>query len=222
VSRTRRLAVLLAWGAAGCALTSKGQAVEVRWYTLEVPRAEAANHLPAGPALRLDNVQSSPALGERIAWGDGRYQIGFYEERRWMERPARFVTSALQRALFRARGLRPTTEAAAPRVDVELVSFQEIRSDRVHAARVALHLQLLAECAHVDATVVRDEPVIGSRFDDFVSAISRAVGVAANEAAERVEAALPAHTVGQAAEGLSCPLESTSPSGWSGRDESSR
>lgn len=188
--RTWLVAFVSAAIVAGCALTSKGKALPVSWYTPEQVQPGSANPQAAGPALRLGYVRSGADLGQRIAWGDGAYRMGFYEERRWTERPAQFVTTALRRALFETHGLQPATQATAPQLDVEVVSFQELRSPQAHAGRVALQVRLSNEHELLDTTLVKDEPVKGERFDDVVAAISRALDAAANEAAERVEAAL--------------------------------
>jgi hypothetical protein len=206
------LAFLPAWSTMGCALASKGTPVEVHWYTPELVHPGSANRPPAGPALRLGHVQSSTDLEERIAWGDGAYQMGFYEDRRWTKRPAPFVTKALRRALFETHGLQPAIEAgAAPRLEVQLVSFQEIRSRRAHAGRVALHVQLLADRVLLDTTIVRDEPVVGEQFDDVVAAIARALDAAANEVAERVEACLCMSPGADGRERFSCRLPPSVP-----------
>ncbi|XXF75332.1 ABC-type transport auxiliary lipoprotein family protein [Myxococcaceae bacterium GXIMD 01537] len=193
MTRTWLVALVSAAVAAGCALTSKGKPLGVSWYTPEQVQPGSANPQSAGPELRLGYVRSGADLGQRIAWGDGAYRMGFYEERRWTERPAQFVTAALRRALFEAHGFRSASHETAPLLDVEVVAFQELRSPQAHAGRVALHVRLSNERELLDTTLVKDEPVKGERFDDVAAAISRALDDAANEAAERVAAALRAH-----------------------------
>jgi cholesterol transport system auxiliary component len=179
----------LALAAAGCALTNKGTAVEVHYYTPELVRpSESA---PASsPPLRLGFVRSGTALGERIAWGDGVHRVGFYEDRRWTERPSEFVTRALRRALFESHRFQPAVEEAGPRLEVELVAFQEIVTPQTHVGRVALHVQLVTDRVLFDDTISKDEPVAGPRFEDVVAAIARALDAASDEVARRAQVAL--------------------------------
>ncbi|QSQ25894.1 membrane integrity-associated transporter subunit PqiC [Pyxidicoccus parkwayensis] len=204
MNRMWLVAFLPAAVAAGCALTSKGKLLEVSWYTLELIQPGTANPQSAGPVLRLGYVHSGADLGQRIAWGDGAYRMGFYEERRWTERPAQFVTTALHRALFEAHAFRRASQVTAPQLDIEVVSLQELRSPRAHAGRVALHVRLSGERELLDTTIVRDEPVRGGRFEDVVAAISHALDDATNEVAERVEAALCASPGVDGVTGASC------------------
>jgi cholesterol transport system auxiliary component len=185
----KRLWLVALCALAGCALTSKATPVEVHWYTPERVHPGAVSAPSNGPALILGFVRSGSDLGERIAWGDGAYQVGYYEDRRWTERPAQFVTAAVRRALFESRRFQPAGDLAAPKLDVELVSFQEVRTPRAHLGRVALHVQLVGDRVLLDATVNQDVPVAGDRFDDVVAAISRALGAVADEVAQRVQAA---------------------------------
>lgn len=190
MSRVGMLTSLAVVFAAGCALTSRSQPYQVKWYTPEVLHAEAPPPRSPGPALRLGAVRSGPELERRIAWSNGAYQMAFYDDRRWTERPARFVTSALRRVLFETRGLQSTDQPTAPLLEVEVVSFEEVRSPRGHYGRVALQIRLSNAPAPLDTTVIRDEPVQGAQFDDVVAAISRALDGAANEIAARVQNAL--------------------------------
>jgi cholesterol transport system auxiliary component len=186
------LCVLCAAAAAGCSLTSKGTALDVRFYTPEPVQPGSANPQSPGPAVRLGHVHSGADLGQLIAWGDGGFQMGFYEGRRWTERPAQFVTAALRRSLFEVHGFRPATELPAPQLDVEVVSFQELRSPSAHAGRVGLRVRLSGDRELLDVTIVKDEPVKGEPFEEVVAAIARALDAAANEVTARTALALSA------------------------------
>jgi cholesterol transport system auxiliary component len=183
-----RLLALAGLAAAGCALTSKGTPVEVSWYTPELVQPSEVNPASA-PLLLLGYVRSGTALGQRIVWGDGAFQVGFYEDRRWTERPSEFVSRALRRALFESHRFQPALDAG-PRLEVELVSFQEILTPEAHAGRVVLHVQLAADRVLFDDTISEEEPVAGPRFEDVVAAISRALDAASEEVARRALVAL--------------------------------
>jgi cholesterol transport system auxiliary component len=183
-----RLLASAGLAAAGCALTNKGTPVQVRWYTPELVQPSEVNPESA-PLLRLGYVRSGTALGERIVWGDGAFQVGFYDDRRWTERPSEFVTRALRRALFESHRFQPALDEG-PQLEVEVVSFQEILTQQRHSGRVALHVRLAAERVLFDDTISEEEPVAGPAFEDVVAAISRALHAASEEAARRALVAL--------------------------------
>src|SRR5689334_18964534 len=91
------LAALLVAGAGGCALTSKAEVLELRYFSPEhvKPHLTGADVSPApGPGapnaaleLRLGRVSSGPNLRDRIAFRDSAYELGYYENWRWTERP---------------------------------------------------------------------------------------------------------------------------------------
>lgn len=179
-------------GACGCALTSRGAPLSVRYYSPEPPPARLAAPAEAqGPAtrpvIRLGRVRGAPDLRERIAHRESKYEIGFYDDRQWTERPDAYVRRALVRKLFEERGFERAVGGFAPTLDVELVGFEEIRMPRVHAARVKIYYQLRNDTSVFDQrTVTVDHPVSGPRFADFVEAISRALDEASDRIADQI------------------------------------
>ncbi|MEO6419839.1 MAG: hypothetical protein ABIP39_10555, partial [Polyangiaceae bacterium] len=72
---------------AGCGALSS-DAGGTHWFTPErvAPRL-TSGAVAAGPALHLGDVIALIDPGQRIVYGDGGYQVGFYEDRRWTEPP---------------------------------------------------------------------------------------------------------------------------------------
>ena len=120
-----------------CALTERSKPLEVSFYTPERVRTESAtSRPPTGPALRLGRVSSGVGLGERIAYRDGQYEVGYYDGRRWTERPEVYVRRALTRTLFEEGGLDRALSESAPTLDVEVTaSFEEVKMPTAHAAQ---------------------------------------------------------------------------------------
>jgi cholesterol transport system auxiliary component len=175
----------------GCALTSRGEVLDVRWFTPERAHAQAAPAVPAaGPSLRLGRVTSGTDLGQRIVHGDGAYEVSYYEDRRWTERPELYVRRALDRTLFEDRGFRRELEGGAPTLDVEVLAFEEIKTASAHAARVVLRIVLSADHVLFEDTAGVLERVTGDRFEDVVAAMSRALDATSEDVARRVGAAL--------------------------------
>jgi cholesterol transport system auxiliary component len=139
-----------------------------------------------GCELRLARVAAGTDLGRRIAYGDGMYQVGYYEARRWTERPEAYVRRALGRALFEAGPFKRALSPSAPSLDVEVLQFQEIRTPGAPAARVALRMVLSTETVLVERTVAVSEPFPGEPFDTFVAAMSVALERVSAEVARDV------------------------------------
>lgn len=194
MSLFRALLALLLWCTVGCAVTSKGTPLDVRSYTPTVVHPTTPSQADASrPLLRLGRVSSGIDLGVRIAYGDGAYEAGYYEGRRWTERPENYVRIALGRALFEEGTFQRAVEGGVPTLDVKVREYGEIRSPHSHAGRVTLHILLSTDRILLEDTIAATEPVAGDRFDDVVAAISRAQEAAAEETARRVNAAMGPH-----------------------------
>jgi cholesterol transport system auxiliary component len=195
VNRTPAAIVVLAF-ASGCALTGRGTPAEWQWFTPEKvqsqPTAKGGGPIGAGPSVRIRTVASGN-LETRIAYGDGAYQGGYYEERRWTERPELYVRRSLERTLCQERGFRCNPDDLdAPALDVEILKFQELKTAGSHQGLVALRIVLSGEKVLVDDTVQVVVPVRGDRFDDVVAAIANALDRASADVASRVRTALTA------------------------------
>lgn len=168
----------------GCALLSRGKPLDVHWYTPEQTRPDLGSAEMQGACeLRLGRVTSGADLGPRIAFGDGLYQIGYYEARRWTERPESYVRRALGRTLFEEGTYRRSLTGAAPTLDVEVLNFEEVKTPTTHAARIAVRVVLTSDRALLERTVVAAQPVTGDRFEDFVAAMARALEDTAKQVA---------------------------------------
>lgn len=182
--------VALALG--GCALTSKSEAMDVRYFTPErvapVPGHATA---PAGTELRLGRVTSGPHLRERIAYREAGHEIGYYEDRRWTERPDAYVRRALERRLFEESGFRRVLGGPAPALEVEVLAFDELRSPNgTVAAHVSLRMVVVQDRVVLrEDTLAVDVPVARATsqgVDDVVAALSSALDLAAAQVSARV------------------------------------
>jgi cholesterol transport system auxiliary component len=183
-----RLAIVaLAIGACSCALGSRGAVLSVRYFSPAAPSAAPVAAAPSKPVVRLGRVRGAQHLRERIAHRESPYEVGFYDDREWTERPEDYVRRALARKLFEERGFARATGRAAPTLDVEVLGFEEIRMAPVHAARVELRYQLENDGAVLEErTVTIDRAVPDGGFENFVAAISAALDTAAARIADRI------------------------------------
>ncbi|MFQ5515053.1 MAG: ABC-type transport auxiliary lipoprotein family protein [Myxococcota bacterium] len=186
-----RIALLLSL-ATGCLL---GRPPEPpRYFRPEPVDRDAPPTLSSGPkaTLRLQRVTEASHLGERIVWRVSDVEFGFYDSRRWTERPAHYVEEALSRELFEIRGLRRARAGRHASLEVELLSFDEVLEPE-HSARVELrvlltdpeHLSLLERRYREEVSLEDDDPLMLSR------AMGRALARLVQRVADDVEVALP-------------------------------
>jgi uncharacterized lipoprotein YmbA len=135
----------------GCALTGRGKSIEPRYFSADIapPTAPRSDHAPAAASagdesmmLRLGRIRAGGDLKEEIVYRTSAHELGFYEEYRWAERPEEYLRRGLVQALYTERGLKQSLVSAAPTLDVELVSFEEVRGSSPVAhvtVQAALH-----------------------------------------------------------------------------------
>lgn len=176
----------------GCALTSKGEALSIRWFTPEHARARitSADAAPeperTATRIELGRVTSGMHLRDKIAYRDSAFEVGYYDDKRWTERPEVFVRRELSRTLFEERGMRRALAGQAPVVDVEVLAFEEIRGAKERSARVALRVVVHDErTALLEKTFQVDRPVpsTGDAIEPVVQALSEALGAVNDELA---------------------------------------
>jgi hypothetical protein len=216
--------ILLA-GGSGCALTSKADIVEIRYFSPEQvkPRLTGgdASTAPAAPApngaldVRLGRVSSGSNLRERIAFRDAAYELGYYEDWRWTERPETFVRRELGRTLFEEHGMHRVFNGSSPTVDVEVIAFDDLRLKTGRAARVQLKAMLSDDSGVLwEDTLTVDRPVSADKpkIEDVVGAMAIALDAASEQLAAKVQAALVARRAAAAADPAPAPATTTTTS----------
>jgi cholesterol transport system auxiliary component len=189
--------------AAGCALTSKSDPMTPRYFSPDESRgrgqvaaATVSEHEGAihETELRLGRITAASYLGERIVFRDSNYELGYYEERRWTERPEAFLRRAVARALFEDRGVRRVVSGAGPTLDVELSELAELRAPpmvRVRATYVLYDERLVRRQATL--TIERSIPNAATPSqgaETAARAMADAFGDAVNQIADHVAADL--------------------------------
>jgi cholesterol transport system auxiliary component len=189
------LAVALAAAVQGCALTSKSDSVVLRYFSPEAARARttgAGHEAEAIPTvtLRLGRVSAARYLKEKIAYRDSAYELGYYDDLRWTERPDAYMRRALRGALFEEHRAHQIVSGPGLTVDVELDAFEEIKTPH-HAGRVGVTWSL-----RNDQVVLAEESFVVERtFTSpgpdatpavLVAALSGALDEAVTRIVERV------------------------------------
>lgn len=131
--------------AGACALVSRGETLQVRYFTLDERATGTASSAKTDLALRLGRVDASGGLGEQIAVRKGAHEISYREDQRWTEKPAQYVRRELERALFSERGLARSYSGLTPTLEVELVELELVHTDNQAQARVRLTAEVRDE-----------------------------------------------------------------------------
>jgi ABC-type uncharacterized transport system auxiliary subunit len=162
----------------GCAIFSSPTAEDVRWFTPELPAAtvgqpemQPERRIP----LRLGPVTADSAIHLRVAYTNGLFEVGYYDTRRWTERPAIYVRRALERTLFDEGRFRAVQPGGGPTLDVNVLEFVEVQGPAGHAARVALRVTLSTDEGLVERTLRVTEPAPDASFESFVAAMAQAL-----------------------------------------------
>ena len=213
--RSRTLVTLGALAAivasTGCALLTKAEPLEPRFFTPETTARPAggaggasASAASSGLELRLARVNAGSSIRDRLVYRDSGHEVGYYEERRWTEKPEAYVRRALARALFERRGVAQVIAGPAPTLEVDVIAFEEVRAPS-HVARVELAFTLhderavrLADSVLIEKAVpvTKDEASAEAAVQGLGEAMEAAVESVAARVTERLvadRAALPAH-----------------------------
>ena len=178
----------------GCAFTSKGEALTPRYFSPALDPARPADTSSAPVELRIGRVEAAAYLEERIAYRVDDSELAYYDDRRWTEPPEQFVRRALESALFETHAFQRVVSGAAPTLDVELLSFDEVRG-ATPRARLSLLITLRDERrALLEQTLSAEVPLeLGAGTDAgraLARAMASALSRATREIADRVLATL--------------------------------
>jgi cholesterol transport system auxiliary component len=178
----------------GCALLSKGDAMSPRYFS---PALEPVRDSPQAGArpleLRIGQIEPAAHLSERIAYRVSDTELAYYDDRRWTESPEQFVRRALESELFETQAFRRVVSGDAATLDVEVLSFEELRAPE--RARLSLLITLRDQRhARFQRTILAEVPLDLAGKDDagpaLAKAMQSALARATKEIAERVSAEL--------------------------------
>lgn len=195
--RAAWLVLMLGWlgPLSGCALTSKSDALAPRYLSPLMGAGAGKKASGGGRVLRLYRVRSRAHLKQKIVFQTSPYEVGFYEERRWVEQPDELVARAISRALYEERGLRRVVTGAAPTVEIDLVNFEEIlgHDRKVRVGMIVLlyddGVSLLEETMVVEKVVEESDEL--DEWEQFAMVAGQALREAVDQAADRIVARLP-------------------------------
>jgi cholesterol transport system auxiliary component len=202
MSRSLSLVSMLLLGifASGCALLTKSDPVVPRYFSPELAESPSrTNKTTDGRklSLRLGRVGGGSYLKERMVYRDTIHEFGFYEDRRWTERPEVYLQRALETSLFEDGGMRRSLSSTAPTLTADLVEFEEVRGSLPHVrlrVTYALHDE---QTVFFERTIAVERPLGGGLDAARPDRVAAALGEALQEAVSRVS--------GEVAAGLTSP-----------------
>lgn len=187
-----------------CALLSKSDPIVPRYFTPETatggdPVAET------GLELRLGRVNADEYLKDKIVHRDSTYEVGYYEERLWTDKPEAYVRRALARAIFGHRGVREVVSGVGTTLDVDVVAFEEVRTPR-HVGRVELAFVLYDDrVVRLSRSIAVERPIADSKGDGAAVAAVEAIGEALDAAVDGIADATLAELRTEAASSKATP-----------------
>lgn len=193
-----QLRTVAAWAALAaltpaCALLSKSEPMTPRFFSPEAVESKTADPAPpSGLEVRLGRVTADAYLKNRIMRRDSAYEVTYYDERMWTEKPETYVRRALSRALFDERGARQVLSGMATTLDVDVVAFEEIMKP-AHVGRVELNYVLYDDrVVLLSRTVEIERPIAEARGEGAADALVAALAGAMSQAVDAVATAATA------------------------------
>jgi cholesterol transport system auxiliary component len=186
---------LLVGLASGCALTSKASAVQPRFFSPELVEPTRAAAAPETDPLelRLGLVEAASHLEERMSYRVHASELGYYDDRRWSERPEEYLRRALERELFERRQIRRVLSGAATTLDVELTAFEELKGAPARA-RLSLRFRLHDDRqASLERSVVIERALAADGDVDHAQRVASALGAALTAAVAEVSDTVARH-----------------------------
>ncbi|MGZ3453790.1 MAG: ABC-type transport auxiliary lipoprotein family protein [Polyangiales bacterium] len=166
---------------------NKNDSVVFRYFSpahISGPTEASAPAPTVGPTLqlRLGRVSSASHIKDKIAFRNSDYEIGFYEQLRWTERPDAYLRRAMSRALFEDEHVQQLVSGPGLTLEIELEAFEELRAPR-HAARVEVAWMLRNEQVVVrQKTLVVEKAIESPASDTDASAVATSMADALGEA----------------------------------------
>ena len=184
-------------GASGCALFKKSEPLEVRYFSPTPPVTAAAGSESAAPSelrVRVGKIQAASHIDRRIVLRKSELELEYYHDLRWTEAPEEYVRRGLEEVLFEHMGLVQVVSGPAPTLEVELVSFEEVKEPSKHVGRVVLSVSLADErTERFRRTIVSEKPIRSDTPEAAVDALSQALQTSLDQVAHQTTVALNAH-----------------------------
>jgi uncharacterized lipoprotein YmbA len=142
--------------------------------------------------VRIRAVDGESYLRERVVWRVSPVEYGFYEQRRWHERPTSYIERALEAAFRKSARVRLSDDLRVPSLRITVTAFDDVLAP-THVALVEAtaslrdpHGQLLLERTFsAEVAIADDNPAtmaraMGGALDAVATQIADAIADAAS------------------------------------------
>jgi cholesterol transport system auxiliary component len=168
--------------APACALLSKSEPNVPRYFSPETAAAAAAAPPAPAPAsgleLRLGIVKADGYIKDKIVHRDSAFEVGYYEERLWTDKPEAYVRRVLARDLFDRRGVREVVSGVGTTLDVDVVAFEEVMAPQ-HVGRIELTYVLYDDrVVRLSRSITVERPIAAAKGDAAAGAAVQAMAEA--------------------------------------------
>ena len=136
------------------------------------------------PPLRLPPVRGPAYVSDRIVWRRSSHEAGYYEDRRWLERPESVVERAVSHELYEVHEVPLSTLGRAHRLELTLTAFEEVLQPHETWISAQVVLTDATGAALLVRTVEAHHPVQGESGE----AIAAAMNATVHELAARIGA----------------------------------
>jgi ABC-type uncharacterized transport system auxiliary subunit len=175
--------------ASACALLSKSEPNVPRYFSPETsvaPAAGTASAQASGLELRLGVVKADGYIQDKIVHRDSAYEVGYYDERLWTDKPEAYVRRALARDLFDRRGVREVVSGVGTTLDVDVVAFEEVMAPQ-HVGRIELNYVLYDDrIVRLSRSITVERPIAEKKGDAMAGAAVEAMAEALSAAVDGV------------------------------------
>jgi hypothetical protein len=199
-------------GCAGCALMSKAETLDVRYFAPEVPQAPREGHAkPAastasGLSVRMGRISASAHLRKYLVSRPTAVELKMDSALWWAEAPEDYLQRAVIDALFVENPVEQSLSGDSPTLDSELLAFEEVTENKKPKARVSIRFALHDQIRVLLAGTVTVDRAL--REEDDPEELAKALGDALEEATDQ----LAGRVVARLEEGVPPPVHEASAS----------
>ncbi|NUO54646.1 MAG: hypothetical protein HOV80_37885 [Polyangiaceae bacterium] len=188
--RTITVLSFVMWGCTGCALMSKAESLDVRYFAPEVPepprevRVQPAAADGQALAVRVGRMSASAHLRKYLVYRSTPVELRMDMSRWWAEAPEDYLQRAIVDALFVEHPVQQALSASVPTLDCELLAFEQVTDKKQQKARVSVRFALHDQVRVLAAGTLTVDRALHEADDP--EELAKALGGALEEATDQV------------------------------------
>lgn len=188
--RTFTALLVVMCGCSGCALMSKAESLDVRYFAPQVP--EPSGEMRVEPvaaggralAVRVGRISASAHLRKYLVYRSTAVELRMDLTRWWAEAPEDYLQRAIVDALFVEHPVEQSLSGSVPTLDCELLAFEQVTENKQQKARVSVRFAVHDQIRVLAAGTLTVDRVL--READDPEELAKALGGALEEATDQV------------------------------------